>query len=331
LLNFPRIRPLAEDPDIDFMVKDAGGRRAHHDHHSRELRNSDYVLGSSILELKLLEDERLDKPEAQEKIAAIFADLTEGPPVVVLDPGRLDDKRRKAYDTIMRAPIKAAVASARGQLKQSRIEINPDACNVLLVINNGFTAVSQEDLLSYVAGRAKNDTNEIDAVVVAGCYFHSDGMDSWALWPMDCVAIRSDRPFLEFDMLKASWGKLANRHMTDFVHGKHGENAQKEAQTDVVFDVGDTTYVKPAVQIGAVSQFYGNARPRRNRVTFDQVKNVVYTVPRLSSLEYRRVSPALRDEPLMASYEAWDAHVAAALRSGTPDRPVVPADISRGS
>ena len=33
----------------------------------------------------------------------------------------------------------------------------------------------------------------------------------------------------------------------------------------------------------------------------------------------------------MADFETWDAHVSSALESGTPENPVVPADISRGS
>jgi len=330
MFDMPRIRPLAEDPDIDWVVHGAGGRRAHPDHHSRELRNSDYVLGQSIIELKLLEEERLDKPGARERIAEVFSVLAADRPVVVLDPRRLPEARRREYDTIMRNPIRAAVGSARGPLKQSRIEINPDATNVLLVINNGFTALSQEELVAYVVGRATNDTDQIDAVVVAGCYLHSDGMDSWALWPMECVAIREDRPFREFDDLKDSWDRLADRHMTEFVRGEHGQDAKKEAQTDIVFELDGKTYVKPAVQIGAPSDYYGERRPRRNRVTFDQVKHVARTIPRLSPVEFRRVQPALPDEPLMGTLETWQAHVERVLQLGTPDRPVVPTDISRG-
>jgi hypothetical protein len=306
MLNLPRIRPLSEEADIDFVVMSAGGQRAHPDEDRRALRNSDYLLGNSIIELKLLEDERLDKPEAQAKIANLFRPLDPDKPVIVIDPAKLDDSGRRTYANIMRAPIKNAVRSASGQLKQTKSEIDPRATTVMLVINNGLTTMGHEELLDHVVGRAKNDTNEIDAVVVAGCYLHGDGFDTYALWPIDCATIHDERPFREFETLRECWNDLAERHMTEFVKGEHGQAAAKVAQTDAVFDWDERTYVKPAVSIGARSEFYGERRPRRNRVTFNQVEGVAVTVPRLSQAEYRRIRPALRDEPLLEDLEIWN-------------------------
>ncbi|MFC3165846.1 hypothetical protein [Ciceribacter thiooxidans] len=330
MLNLPRIRPLSEEADIDFVVMSAGGKRAHPDEDRRALRNSDYLLGNSIIELKLLEDERLDKPEAQAKIAKLFRPLDIDKPVIVVDPTKLDDSGRRTYANIMRAPIKNAVRSASGQLKQTKSEIDPSATTVMLVINNGLTTMGHEELLDHVVGRAKNDTNEIDAVVVAGCYLHSDGFDTYALWPIDCVTMHSERPFREFETLRECWNDLAERHMTEFVQGKHGQAAGKVAQMDAVFNWDGRTYVKPAVSMGAHSEFYGEHRPRRNSVTFNEVEGVAVTVPCLSQSEYRRIRPALRDEPLLKDLETWNTHIAEAMATGTPDKPVVPIDISRG-
>lgn len=331
MLDLPRIRPLSEEKDIDFVIEAAGGRRAHPDSDRRAFRNSDYLLGRSVIELKLLEEERLDKAEAQEKIAGLFGPLDPDRPVVVVDPATLSEAGRMEYATIMRAPIKNAVRSASGQLKQTRSETDPNAANVLFVVNNGFTTMNHDELLEHVAGRARNDTSEIDAVVVAGCYLHGDGFDTFAIWPIDCVVIRDDRPFVEFEALREAWNRLSGRHMTEFVRGEHGATAGKEAQTDVVFDWDGRTYVKPAVAIGGPSQFFGERRPRRNRMSPDQVKHVAVTIPRISKLEYRRIRPALKDEPLLDSIDQWEAHVAEAMDTSTPSKPVVPVDMSRGS
>ena len=331
VLDLPRIRPLSENGDIDFVIEAAGGRRAHTDSDRRARPNSDYLLGGSIIELKLLEEERLEKPEAQAKIAALFGPLDPDRPVVVVDPARLSDAGRMQYATIMRAPVKNAVRSASGQLKQTRTETDPNATNVLFVVNNGLTTMAHDELLEHVAGRARNDSSEIDAVVAAGCYLHGDGFDTFAIWPIDCVVIRDDRPFPEFEALRKAWNRLAGRHMTEFVQGEHGEAAEKEAQTDVVFDWDGRTYVKPAVPIGAPSQFFGERRPRLNRVSLDQVRHIAVTVPRLSALEYSRVRAALKDEPLLDSIDEWNAHIAEAMETGTPSKPVVPVDMSRGT
>ena len=119
--------------------------------------------------------------------------------------------------------------------------------------------------------------------------------------------------------------------MTEFVRGEHGPTAAKKAQTDIVFEWEGRTFVKPATPIGAESAFFGSRRPRLNHLPFERVQHVAFTVPRLSSVEYRRVRAALKDEPLLESFDTWNSHVDEALSHGTPLRPVVPVDISRGS
>lgn len=279
----------------------------------------------------MLDEERLGKPEAQEKIAALFLPLHPERPVIVIDASKLKQTDRYEYASVMQGPIRGIVKSARKQLKESRREIDDGATTVLFVVNNGFSALSHEELLGHVVNRAQNDTDEIDAVVVAGCYLHSDGFDTFAMWPMDYVPIQGRQPFREYEDLKAAWDKLANRHMTDFVTGRHGAKPAKEAQTDIVFDWGGHTFVKPATVLGVESDFYGPRRPRLNHLPFEQVKHVAYTVPLLSKKEFNRIKVALKDEPLLQDWETWSYHVEEALSRSTATKPVVPVGMSRGA
>jgi hypothetical protein len=163
-MELPRIRPLSEDQDIDFVIAQAGGMRAHEDSDRKKTKNSDYVLGQSIIELKLLDEERLEKPEAQAKIASLFGRLLPERPVIVVDASTLEQSDRYSYAAIMQGPIRGIVKSARVQLKQSRRDIDESATTVLFVVNNGLTALSHEELLSHVVNRAQKDTEEIDGV-----------------------------------------------------------------------------------------------------------------------------------------------------------------------
>jgi len=292
VLPIARIQPLTET-SITALIEKAGGRRAHEDQDRRAEKNADYRLGTSIIELKLLDDEGLTKPERQEKIASLFAASQPGRPVVIIDPSILTSDGRREYTKIMQGPIQGAVRSARKQLKQSRCEDAEAQTSILFVINNGFSALSHEELKEHVVRRAKNDTDEIDGVVVAGCYLHGDGFDTVALWPITYEQIKPGRPFPEFETLRMAWNELSNRHMTDFVQGKHGQNAVKKTQQDIVFDVGGLTFVKPATPLGKKSDFYGARRPRFNEVGFDNVKHVAITVPAMSSVEYRRIRAAM--------------------------------------
>jgi len=175
--DISRIRPLSESQDIDFVISQAGGRRAYEDSERKTSKNADYVLGQSIIELKLLNDERFEKPEAQEKIGALFEGLQPDRPVVVIDPRTIEEGGRFKYEKIMQSPIQGAVRSARAQLKQSRKDIRENSTNVLFVVNNGFTATTHEALLEHVEKRARYHNAEIDAIVVAGCYLHVAGFD----------------------------------------------------------------------------------------------------------------------------------------------------------
>ena len=57
-----RIHPLTEEV-FDDIIEAAGGYRAHPDHDRRPKRGADYILGGAVIELKILKDEGLAKPE----------------------------------------------------------------------------------------------------------------------------------------------------------------------------------------------------------------------------------------------------------------------------
>jgi hypothetical protein len=164
-----RIRPLTESACNEIMEA-AGGRRAHPDHSRRGARNADYILGEAVIELKILEDEGLSKAERQRKLATLFTALDPDRPVYVLDRNQLDLNGQRAYDRAMESPIKGAVRSAKGQLIQSRSEFPETKRSILLLINNANTALDHDEIREMVGRRARNDTDDIDGVVVAGAY-----------------------------------------------------------------------------------------------------------------------------------------------------------------
>lgn len=328
----PRIQPLLES-HIDLVLEEVGGRRAHPDSDRRLLgeQNADYRLGSTIIELKLLEEEGFEKPERRQKIALLFDAVDEDRPVVIIDPKRLSSEGLTAYKKAIQGPIQTAVRSARKQLKQSRIEDPEIETTVLLVINNGFTGLSHEELLDITAYRAKHDTNEIDSVIVAGCYLYGDGFDTVSLWRMDYKQIRVGAEFREFEILREAWQALGGRHMAEFAMGKHGLHAAKAAESDIVFDLGEKTYVKPATPFGKQSEFFGRRRPRLNHLHLNDVRGIAITVPSITATEFRRIAGAIPDDPFLVSFDAWEEHFRDALAMSTPLKPVIPIAVSRGS
>lgn len=257
-----RIRKLSE-AEIETVIVSAGGKRAHPDADKRSLRGADFVLGSSVIELKILEDEGLDKPERREKLAMLFRKRFPSRPTVVLDRNILDTQGQRAFDRIVEGPVKTAVASARLQLQQSRSEHNAGS-TVLWIINNGYSSLSHSALTELVARRARNDSSEIDAVVVSGAYFYSDSFDSIFLWPIDCTAIHLDRPFRDFAVLRDAWNGLADERMTALLCEPATADDTKGPVVDLSFQLDGVTYVMPTPPMGRESKFFTDGRPRNN-------------------------------------------------------------------
>ena len=216
----------------------------------------------------------------------------------------LDAQGQRDYDRLMEGPVKTAVSSARQQLKQSRTELGLTG-TVLWIINNGYSSLDHDALKELVAKRAKNDSKEIDAVIVSGAYFYSDSFDSYFLWPMDCVQIHSERPFQEFESLRNAWNDLATDRMTRLVTEPPAANNDKGAAEDVTFQVDDVTYVVPTPPIGGQSSFFIAGRPRKNSTgieTSPPVATVFAGLSRSEWAEFRRCNP---DEVPYADYSDW--------------------------
>jgi hypothetical protein len=323
-----RIYPLIEKV-FDEIVIAAGGNRAHPDHDRRTKRGADYVLGTAIIELKILEDEGLDKAPRQKKLARIFTSLAPNRPVHVLDRCLLDDARRREYDRALEGPLKQAVKSAKDQLVQSRLEYPHTTQSILMIVNNGNTALDHHEIIELLSHRAKNDTNQIDGIIVAGAYIHSDGFDTIALWPIDYIPLRTNIAFQEYDALREAFHKYAERSMTAAIIETPSEAMTKGPALDSSFDLNQITFVKPAPPLGYRSDFYIYGRPRLNSTGIETSPTVATIFPELSSTEWARFHETLPLEQRFGnSYQDWLKEREQALKQGTPLKPLVPISIT---
>jgi hypothetical protein len=317
------IRPLSET-DIDAVIAIAGGKRAHYDADRRSRVGADYLLKEAVIELKALDDEGLNKPERQMKLATLFHKYESDRPVIVLDRARLPQDGQREYDHILEGPIKTAVHSAKGQLRQSRAEYPSTSVSILLVVNNGYTALDHATLLQMIARRARNDTQQIDGVVVAGCYFHSDTFDNFFLWPIDYIPINIGRTFAAYETLRQAWNTYAGKFMTDVIQGRIAPDTIKGPVVDTQFEVDGVTYVKPAPPIGNKSEFFSSGRHRIDSSGLTRCPPVATTFPEMTREEWRRFHVAFPDEGLLlGSYEEWQVYRTKAAVSGTPLMPFV--------
>lgn len=330
MFDFPytRIRPLSENI-FTQIIESAGGRRAYLHDDRQTQKNADYILGETAIELKILEDEGLSKTPRQSKLANLFVDLNPSRPVHVLDRELLDPVGQRSYDRAMEGPIKRAVKTAKRQLVQSRSDFPETKNSVLLLVNNANTALDHDEIVQLVSRRAHNDTSDIDSVVVAGAYLHSDGFDTFALWPIDCVPIHLDRPFQEYETLRAAFYGYAESAMTAAIVDGLSDDMTKGPILDTGFEVDDITFVKPAPPLGNSSDFYVNGRPRANSSGIKTSPPVGLTFPDLTRTEWERFRSYMPNDPWMgSSFEDWLVERERAIAEGTPLRPFVPMSVT---
>jgi len=324
-----RIQPISENA-VDEVLTRAGGSRAHPDAHRRDKPGADYVLGDALIELKALDDEGMSKPERQRKLADLFRKYGDTRPVVIVDRNRLPEEGQREFDRILDRPINGIVKKARRQLLQSRREIEHSACSILMVLNNGYTALDHDALVELVAHRARQDTREIDGVIVGGCYHHSDGFDSVFLWPLDYIPINANSPFLSFEALQRAWHDYAERTMTALIRGEMPVTAGKGPVVDTQFDVDGITYVKPAPPMGVKSEFYARGRPRKGGYVGTNLPPVALTSPDMSRSEWWIFHKELSSDPVLCgSYQAWRKHRQRGIEAGAPLKPFIPIPVTR--
>lgn len=296
------IRPISES-DIDEIIREAGGIRAHEDTHRRTEKGADYRLKDAVIELKILEEDGLSKPERQTKLATLFLKVMPHRPVIVLDKDKLPAPLRRDYNRILEGPVKTAVSKARAQLSQSRKELEGTKASVLMIINNGYTALRHEELLTLASNRARQDTTEIDGVVVGGCYYYSDGFDSCYIWPLNYVPINVSKSF-DFDALRAAWDKFSGQFMTQLMQAAQKKTSIKGPVIDQQFNVGDTTFVMLTPRMGEPSSYYHKGRPRQNSSRIKTCPKVAKVNAEISAEDWPKFQSAL---PILAtqSHHEW--------------------------
>jgi hypothetical protein len=323
-----RIKPLTE-ADFDEIVRAAGGIRLSLESGRNRSPNADYAIADSIVELKLLDDDGMAKPTRQAKLAALFKQYQPERPVVVLDRDALPTDGQRNYDRILEGPIQTAVAKARKQLKESKKEHPMTRSSVLMVVNNGYSALDHKALVRMVAHRARQDTDEIDGVVVAGCYFYSDGMDAFILCPIDYVPINMSRPFTCYELLRAAWNEFVDASLSPPLFGNTAPDDGKLPVIDTYFDIDGVRYVKPAPPMGNRSEFFVRGRPRKNSSGLTHCPKVARTFPDMARDEWHKITVTLQSaQPTNKVYEEWIQERAARSAADNALKPFVPIRIA---
>ena len=249
------------ETDFDEIVLSVGGRRYTEDPHIQNL-NCDYVLDDTVIELKIIEEEPIEKKTKQEKLANLFRSDTK---TVILNPLDLDHLGKRKFYQEMATPIKGQLKKASKQLKISADAVGAHA-KIAIIMNNGLTMTGHDEFRRLAIERTKNDTSGIDILIVCGMYYFSDKFDSYAFFEFNDFKIQGqERPDL-IQKLRDAWFKKVEKYMTQQIVDLNIKRTKEPIQ-DLFFELDGIRYVKPPIQWGKPSKFYGEAGRLREDTT----------------------------------------------------------------
>ena len=305
-MNYIQINRIVET-DFDAIVEVAGGEKIDPNVYGQKGNVADYRLNEAIIELKLVREEGLTKITRRGKVAEIFRKFQPDRPVVVLDPKILSKEETQKYYNLMEQPIQTAVKKAAKQLHDTELRDKADSTRVLVILNDGYTALNMDEFRDAVGKRIRNDTSKIDHAIVGGIYFYSDRFDNYFFTIFDLIPVNINRSFPSFEILRSAWNQWVEKYMTAVVIGQNNCNDDRLPVIDVNFEIDGIDYIKICPPMGIPSNFWpGGKRPRENSTGIESCPPVATCFPRLSKANWLLFKDAMPNEfCLQNDYTSW--------------------------
>jgi len=298
-MEYIKIKAI-EESDFDAVVVSVGGSRIDADD------SADYVFREAIIELKLIKEEGFEKQERQQKLAGLFRGSQPGSPIVSINPKRLNDAELREYYRIVEVPIKTACKKASKQLQKTAARFTPQPVRVLVILNVGYTLLSEDEFKDICFNRVIRDTSGIDWFFCGGIYFYSDKMDHYVLAPFEDIPINVACSFPSRDLLVEAWGTFLDRIMTDAIRKPETIEISRMPVVDMSFEMDGIRYVKTAPSMPQSNFWPGGVAPRENTMEDRPLPCVARVFPSLSENEWRFFKEEMPSEQrLMDTFGEW--------------------------
>lgn len=173
--------PRLDERFVDRMVADAGGRRLTEEERGHDkIRNADYLLLGHAVELKDIQEEGLEKPERQTKLAELFSPYFPDEDEILIDASVLSEEDVFRYADIVGEPLKNQIKSASQQIKSTKRHLADEKLlGGIILLNSGYYTLPDEVFHAQACRYAKKNSSHIEFVVTLTAGFSTDGFNSW--------------------------------------------------------------------------------------------------------------------------------------------------------
>jgi len=247
--------PKITEGFVDKIIEALGGRRPTFEERGCEkVPNADYFLPGAVAELKIFEEEPLEKAERQTRLAKHFAEKYILPPEVCLNIENLSVAAKEDFRRLVGGPIQNAVKKAASQIKATKARLGLEShFGVLVAVNNGFCSLPHEEFNSLVARFARKDTSQIHFTLTATVEHHSGNFDTFVFCRSDGIAIQgqSCNPYLDpwAKAVSAQFTERMGEMMVDQLGWPGPQDEVLHPVSDVWFDRDGIRYVKRAPDV----------------------------------------------------------------------------------
>jgi len=246
--------PRIAESFIDSIAQDLGWRRYLDVHTPAAGRlNADYLSSDAIVELKILEEEGLEKAERQNKLAELFARIHGGSAEIDISFENVPTSIRREVESVVSGPIQTVVKKAAKQIGHTLVDLRRESdLGVLLVINNGYSYLNADNFEQLVVRRCANDSRRIDFAFCVTVDYHQGSFDAFVFCTTRCHSIhRGSNWAEEAAVVKALQSKF-NDAMTEMMRDQMNPEIWARHLppiTDIRFERDGVKYVRKAPEV----------------------------------------------------------------------------------
>ena len=252
-LKFPV--PRITEGFIDLVVDAIGGRRptdAEKDH--EQTKNADYLFTGGVGELKILEEEPLEKKERQDRIAKELGEKYLIASGVDLDIKRMNAFVRADYKELVGVPIKKAVKKAARQIEATKRHLGRTLdYGLLIAVNNGFNSLPHDEFDNLVLTYCRKETSQIDFILCTTVEYHQGSFDSYVFCFTEGYSVHGgiENPLRR--SFQEAVGEEFNKRMNDIMRNQmelmRKNEELLEPVTDIRFERDGVVFVRDAPEV----------------------------------------------------------------------------------
>lgn len=247
--------PRITESFIDKIIELMGGRRLNEEEKAFEKdENADYLLKGSVAELKILEEEGLEKRERQIKIANSLSDKFYLPDEVDISIEHMPESAKDDYRRIIATPIRKRVRKAAKQIKKTKQHLGKqNELGLLIAVNNGFNSLPHDEFDNLVLSHCRRSTSQIDFILCTTIEYHQGVFDSYVFCSSNGYSVDESiaNPFKE-DYIRFV-GDQFNERMTYMVRNQVELMAANKdllvPVSDIVFDREGVRFIRQAPNV----------------------------------------------------------------------------------